>query len=43
VGFNVLGFVVDKKMLAVMAAKIGAVGSVALTTVLAYRETRLES
>ena len=36
VGFNVFGFVIDKKMLTLMAAKLYAVGSAAFTALLAY-------
>ena len=36
VGFNVLGIVIDKKMLTLMAVKLGASGSAAFTALLAY-------
>lgn len=36
VGFNVAGFVINKKMLALAGAKLGVVGSSALTALLAY-------
>ena len=36
VGFNVFGFVVDKKMLTMMAVKLYAGGSAAFTALLAY-------
>ena len=36
VGFNVLGIVIDKKMLTLMAARLYAAGSAAFTAILAY-------
>ena len=36
VGFNVLAFVIDKKMLAVMALQVGTLGFAGLTALLAY-------